>query len=146
TDTAPPDNSGLCVGHLPLFWYATHDPHYNPLTVNYDTDIPLVTAGSPAVNNSTDIGAFIDRGGKLIFYHGLSDSGPPWPYTYDYFKAVEKQHGGLAGASELMKMYLIPNMGHCVGNAATDRFYMLLPMVDWVETCNAPESIVRSGI
>jgi len=145
TATTPPGNIGLGSGQLPLFWFATPDPHYNPLTVNYDTDIPLVTASSPAVNNSTDIGAFIDRGGKLIFYHGLSDSGPPWPYTYDYFKAVEKQHGGLAGASNFMKMYLVPNMGHCGGNAATDRFDMLTPMVDWIENGNAPDSIIASG-
>src|SRR5437870_1855340 len=74
--------------------------------------------------------AFLSRGGKLILYHGLSDSGPPWPYTYDYFRAVEKDHGGgYAGVSEFMKMYLVPNMGHCGGNASTDRFDMLTPMV-----------------
>ena len=31
----------------------TPNPTYNPLTVNYDTDIGLVIAQSPAVNNST---------------------------------------------------------------------------------------------
>jgi feruloyl esterase len=146
TATSPPGNIGLGSGQLPLFWFTTPDPTYNPLTVNYDTDIPLVTASSPAVNKSTNIDAFIDRGGKLIFYHGLSDSGPPWPYTYDYFRAVEKDHGGgLAGVSQFMKMYLVPNMGHCGGNAATDRFDMLTPMVNWIENDVAPDSIVAFG-
>ena len=146
TPTSPPGNIGLGSGQLPLFWFTTPDPSYNPLTVNYDTDIPLVTASSPAVNNSTDIGAFLDRGGKLIFYHGLSDSGPPWPYTYDYFRAVERDHGGgYAGVSEFMKMYLLPNMGHCGGNASTDRFDMLTPMVNWIENDVAPDSIIASG-
>ena len=145
TATTQPGNIGLGSGQLPLFWFTTPDPTYDPLTVNYDTDIPLVTAASPAVNNSTDIGAFINRGGKLIFFHGLSDSGPPWPYTQKYFHDVMVRNGGMAGASKFMKLYLIPNMGHCGGNAATDRFDMLAPLVDWVENRVEPDSINASG-
>jgi hypothetical protein len=157
TLTSPPGNIGLGSGQLPLFWFTVPDPTYNPLTVNYDTDISLVTAHSPAINNSTDISAFIDRGGKLIFYHGLSDSGPPWPYTVDYFhKAAKRQaqvHGNgngdsaatLRNASDFMKLYLVPNMGHCGGNAATDHFDMLTPMVNWIENGVAPESVIASG-
>ena len=33
-----------------------------------------------------------------------------------------------------MKLYLVPNMGHCGGNASTDRFDMLTPMVNWIDT------------
>ena len=143
--TTQPGNIGLGSGQLPLFWFATPDPNYNPLTVNYDTDIPLVAATSPAINKSTHIGPFVKRGGKLIFYHGLSDSGPPWPYTRRYFLDVAHAHGGLNHAANFMKLYLIPNMGHCGGNAATDRFDVLAPLVDWVENRVAPESIVASG-
>ena len=142
---SPPGNIGLGSGQLPLFWFATPDPSYNPLTVNYDTDIGLVTPSSPAVNNSTDIGAFVGRGGKIIFYHGLSDSGPPWPYTLKYFHDVMVKNGGLAGASKFMKLYLIPNMGHCSGNASTDQFDMLTPMVNWIENGVAPEKVIASG-
>lgn len=155
TATVAPGNIGLGSGQLPLFWFTVPDPNYNPLTVNYDTDIGLVTAHSPAVNNSTDIARFVHRGGKLIFYHGLSDSGPPWPYTVDYFHAVERHfsrdrwHGGLrdglGSVDEFMKLYLVPNMGHCGGNAATDRFDMLTPMVNWIENDVAPDTVVASG-
>jgi feruloyl esterase len=141
----PPGNIGLGSGQLPLFWFATPDPTYNPLTVNYDTDIHLVTPASPAVNNSTDIKQFVRRGGKLIFYHGLSDSGPPWPYTLKYFRDVARRHGGLKHADEFMKLYLVPNMGHCSGNASTDNFDMLTPMVNWIENGVAPEEVVASG-
>ena len=73
----------------------------------------------------------------LIFYHGLSDSGPPWPYTVEYFHKVAERlgqkhppvpHGNsgergdsddrLGQAGDFMKLYLVPNMGHCGGNAA----------------------------
>jgi hypothetical protein len=165
TATSPPGNIGLGSGQLPLFWFTVPDPNYNPLTVNYDKDISLVTAHSPAVNNSTDISRFIDRGGKLIFYHGLSDSGPPWPYTVEYFhKVAERQarkhpsfnrvsFGGrgdsddmLRQADDFMKLYLVPNMGHCGGNAATDRFDMLTPMVNWIENGIEPNTVVASGV
>lgn len=142
---AQPGNIGLGSGQLPLFWFAKPDPTYNPLTVNYDADIHLVTPSSPAVNNSTHIEHFIHRGGKLIFYHGLSDSGPPWPYTLKYFQDVARRHGGLDHAARFMKLYLVPNMGHCSGNASTDRFDMLTPMVNWIENGSAPEEVVASG-
>jgi hypothetical protein len=145
TATVQPGNIGLGSGQLSLFWFTTPDPTYNPLTVNYDADIPLVAATSPAINKSTAIGPFIKRGGKLIFFHGLSDSGPPWPYTQQYFHEVAKINGGLDGASNFMKLYLIPNMGHCGGNAATDQFDMLAPLVNWVENRVAPESIIAKG-
>jgi len=146
TATSAPGNIGLGSGQLPLFWFTTPDPTYNPLTVNYDADIGLVRSSSPAVNHSTEIGPFIGRGGKIMFYHGLSDSGPPWPYTLKYFENVKKRHGGgTAGAAEFMKLYLIPNMGHCSGNMATDQFDMLTPMVNWIENGVAPQEIVATG-
>jgi hypothetical protein len=165
TATSPPGNIGLGSGQLPLFWFAVPDPTYNPLTVNYDTDIHLVTAASPAVNNSPDISAFVDRGGKLIFYHGLSDSGPPWPYTVDYFHKVaqgrarvhsptpqegvgehDQSDDMLRQGGDFMKLYLVPNMGHCGGNASTDRFDMLTPMVNWIENDITPDTVVATGV
>jgi feruloyl esterase len=164
TATSPPGNIGLGSGQLPLFWFTVPNPTYNPLTVNYDTDIGLVTAHSPAINNSTDISAFVDRGGKLIFYHGLSDSGPPWPYTVEYFHKVAERQGrmhrpfprerGERGDSDdilrqgedFMKLYLVPNMGHCGGNASTDRFDMLTPMVNWIENDITPNTVMATGV
>jgi tannase/feruloyl esterase len=152
TPTSPPGNIGLGSGQLPLFWFTVPNPTYNPLTVNYDTDISLVTAHSPAVNNSTDISAFVRGGGKLIFYHGLSDSGPPWPYTLEYFHKVAELEGHgrhddmLRQAEDFMKLYLVPNMGHCGGNASTDQFDMLTPMVNWIENGVAPNTVVARGV
>jgi feruloyl esterase len=163
TAISPPGNIGLGTGQLSLFWFTVPDPTFNPLTFNYDTNIPLVTASSPAINKSTDISAFIDRGGRLIFYHGLSDSGPPWPYTVKYFHDLAERQGhrlhpslphedagdsdaALGQAADFMRLYLVPNMGHCGGNASTDQFDMLTPMVNWIENRVAPDTVAATGV
>jgi feruloyl esterase len=150
TATSPPGNIGLGTGQLPLFWFTVPNPNFNPLTFNYNTNIDLVTAKSSAVNDSTDISAFLRRGGKLIFFHGLSDSGPPWPYTLRYFLDVARRHGHGEGdvlrhAANFEKLYLVPNMGHCGGNASTDQFDMLTPMVNWIENATAPDTVIATG-
>ena len=145
TPTSPPGNIGLGTGQLPLFWFTVPNPNINPLTFDYNSEIGLVTAASPAVNLNPNIDSFLHRGGKLIFYHGLSDSGPPWPYTLKYFNEESQRLGGYQRQAEYMKLYLVPNMGHCGGNAATDQFDMLTPMVNWIENGVAPDAVVASG-
>ena len=43
------------------------------------------------------------------------------------------------------RLFLVPNMGHCGGGAATDLFDALTPLVDWVERGMAPDTILASG-
>jgi feruloyl esterase len=93
----------------------------------------------------TNLSTYADHGGKLIFYHGLSD---PWfsPYdTLQYYETMGKQTGGAPVAS-WSRLYLVPGMGHCGGGSATlDRFDMLTAIVDWVEKGQAPDSVVATG-
>jgi hypothetical protein len=88
---------------------------------------------------STDLSTFSGHGGKLIFYHGLSD---PWfsPLdTLDYYRR-------LGNVSDWSRVFLVPGMGHCQGGAATlDRFDALTAMVDWVEKGVAPDAITATG-
>ena len=91
----------------------------------------------------TNLSTFAGHGGKLIFYHGLSD---PWfsPYdTLQYYEKMGKESGGAPVAS-WSRLYLVPGMGHCGGgSAALDRFDMLTAIVNWVEKGQAPESVSR---
>jgi feruloyl esterase len=88
---------------------------------------------------STDLSTFSGHGGKLIFYHGLSD---PWfsPLdTLDYYQR-------LGNISEWSRLFLVPGMGHCQGGAATlDHFDALTAMTDWVEKGVAPDAITATG-
>jgi len=106
-----------------------------------------LTPESPLVTPSTslDISKFKNHGGKIIWYHGLSDPGPSVTYTIEYYKALKAKYGGLRQTRKFARLFLIPNMGHCGGGPSTDQFDMLSPLVDWVEYGIAPDKIIASG-
>jgi pimeloyl-ACP methyl ester carboxylesterase len=93
----------------------------------------------------TNLTSFAGHGGKLLFYHGLSD---PWfsPLeTLRYYEKMTKDTGS-GSASSWSRIYFVPGMGHCQGGTATlDRFDMLSAVVDWVEKGLAPDRVVATG-
>jgi feruloyl esterase len=123
------------------------EPSFDPTLFNWDTDMgKIVTApNSPVVNSSTDLGIFKNRGGKIMFYHGGSDGGPPVTYTVNYYNRLAARYGGVAAAQAFARLYLVPNMGHCSGGPSTDQFDFLTPVVNWVEKGTVPETVIASG-
>lgn len=93
----------------------------------------------------TNLGSFEGRGGKLIFFHGMSD---PWFSALDtihYYERLSTDNGS-APVQGWSRLFLVPGMGHCNGGERTpDRFDMVTPIVDWVEKGIAPEHIIATG-
>jgi hypothetical protein len=153
TERSAPGNLELGMQQLPLFWFRTPEPLFwltrpdgtagtaaRPENFDWDRDMALVVRREPDINDNLDLRAYRKRGGKLMFWHGLSDSGPPWTYTAAYYELARLFNGG-----DFMRLYLVPNMGHCGGGPSTDRFDMLTPVMDWVEKGIAPDSVAASG-
>jgi pimeloyl-ACP methyl ester carboxylesterase len=94
----------------------------------------------------TNLSSFTAHGGKLIFYHGMSD---PWFSALDtlgYYERLSADHYSPGSVSDWSRLFLVPGMGHCGGGAATlDRFDMLTAIVDWVEKGQAPEQVTATG-
>lgn len=93
-----------------------------------------------------NLNSFTSHGGKLIFYHGVSD---PWfsaKDTIDYYQRMTAANGGESKVKDWSRLFLAPGMGHCGGGSATlDTFDMLTASVDWVEKGQAPESVTATG-
>jgi hypothetical protein len=148
TPTTPPGDYALGLGQFPYAWLETPDPTYNTLTFDYSTDLGSLAQSSPVVSYSTslDISQFVNYGHKIIWYHGLSDPGPPVLGTILYYDALAKQHGGLQAAQSFSRLYPVPNMDHCSGGATTDQFDLLTPLTQWVEGGAAPGPIPATGV
>ena len=94
----------------------------------------------------TNLSTFSGHGGKLIFYHGLSD---PWFSALDtvnYYKRLERDNGGAEKVSQWSRLFLVPGMGHCRGGERTvDTFDIIGAIVNWVEKGIAPDRIIATG-
>ncbi len=88
--------------------------------------------------NPTNMSALRNRGGKVLAYHGVSDSIFSVNDTEAWYK-------GLQNASSMARFYRVPGMGHCSGGPATDQFDMLTPLVNWVEKGQTPEQIIATA-
>jgi feruloyl esterase len=93
----------------------------------------------------TNLSTFSGHGGKLIFYHGVSD---PWFSaldTLDYYQRMTKASGGAAQVMNWSRFFLVPGMSHCGGGPALDSFDMIGAAVEWVEKGTAPVSVTATG-
>jgi len=121
-------------------------------TIGMDVDAAVERAlADPAQNVSetsrwTNLNSFSGHGGKLIFWHGVSD---PWFSaldTIDYYERMTKANGGPDQVRNWSRLFLSPGMGHCNGGPATlDSFDALTAIIRWVEQGVAPENLTATG-
>ena len=84
---------------------------------------------------------FRDRGGKLILWHGWSDSALTALYSIDYYESAEQHDGGLR---DYFRMYLMPGVGHCAGGPGPDRVDWIAAIAEWVQNDDPPEELTAS--
>jgi feruloyl esterase len=147
TPTSPPGDLVQGLSQIPYMWISPANPGFDPLKFDFDKDTAHLNTGTPLVTYSTslDLSKFKNRGGKIMFYHGVSDPGPPSLGTIAYYNELAARNGGIEATKAFARLFLIPNMGHCRGGPATDQFDMLTPLVSWVEQGAAPERVVATG-
>ena len=124
-------------------------PPTRETTMDIDKASIAADTAQAAVGNTfkwTNLSTFSGHGGKLIFYHGMSD---PWFSALDtmtYYERLVGENGGTDQVDDWSRLFLVPGMGHCGGGAQTlDRFDMLDAIVNWVEQGKAPDSVVATG-
>ncbi len=82
-----------------------------------------------------DLRAFKARGGKLLQYHGWTDSAIPPRMTLDYFQAVQQRMGDTSG---FHRLFMVPGMNHCAGGAGPWQVDWLGALERWVERGEEP--------
>jgi feruloyl esterase len=125
-------------------------PPFAASTMDVDARAAAAAASAADVLNATsswtNLNTFSNHGGKLMFFHGVSD---PWFSaldTIDYYERMTKANGGPEQVMNWSRLYLAPGVGHCGGGPlALDTFDMLSALVDWVEKGTAPASVTATG-
>jgi feruloyl esterase len=126
---------------------------------DFHHDVKTVDDQLAAVLNadSSDLDQFRGHGGKLLMYHGWADPLIPSPSSINYFNALvdHDSHGfqqasffggnpSLAQTQSYARLFMVPGMYHCSGGPGPNVFDALTPLVNWVETGVAPETIVAT--
>jgi feruloyl esterase len=121
------------------------DPNWNFKSFDYDKDLAAsYRAGSDILDVPPDgLSKFFNGGGKLLLSHGWADGLIPAPNTVAFYKTMTaKMDEGKA--SDSVRLFMVPGMGHCGGGAGPSVLDMLSVIDTWVTEGKAPDRIIAS--
>jgi feruloyl esterase len=147
----------------PSFGYPASAVNFANFDFHRDVDAVDDRLAAVLNANSTDLGAFRGHGGKLVMYHGWADPLIPSQSSINYFNALlaNDSHGfqqdgfqqasfaggggeALGRTQNYARLFMVPGMYHCSGGPGPNSFDALTPLITWVETGVAPETIVAT--
>jgi feruloyl esterase len=121
------------------------DQSFDP--ASFDVDADLVRAegedGGAARAMDPDLSAFVDRGGKLLVYHGTTDGLIPYENSVNYHESVVATLGS-EKAEDSVGLYLVPGMDHCSGGEGAFAVDWVAALEQWDETGKKPSSLAAS--
>ena len=124
---------------LEFFRFAVHSNaawSWREFELGGDLALAQETSGWIFDVSSGDLSRFAANGGKLIAYHGWSDTVSPPEATLAWFERAAR-----GTAAEAARLFMVPGMQQCGGGSGADEFDMLRALEDWVERGIAPDRI-----
>jgi len=124
------------------------DPNWDWRTFNFDVDAALADRVDDGTINaaSPDLKRFVAHQGKLILYHGWTDTNITPGATVDYFNRVVEQMGGAAETAQSVRLFMVPGMNHCGGGEGPNLFSMVSTLERWVEDGKTPDQVLASHL
>lgn len=113
-------------------------------TFDFDRDVEAGLAVGDGVMQTQDpaIADFVERGGKLLLWHGVADPLVTPGNTIDYYESVEAALG--AEAEDSVRLFLAPSVGHCGGGEGYAPADLLTAIETWYETGETPEMLLAA--
>ena len=123
-----------------------NNPSWDFRTFDYDRDVDRAVAyGSDAIDvPPTGLTRFLAGKRKLLLSHGWADGLIPPQSTINFYQGLVKA-AGMRRASEQVRLFMIPGMGHCGGGSGPSSIDMLGAIDQWVQSGKAPERLVASN-
>jgi feruloyl esterase len=123
---------------------AFNDPELDWKKFDLDRDMPLIDRAVGYVDAvDPDLSRFKESGGKLLLYHGWSDTGITPETTVWYYENVLDKMGKNQG--DWLRLYMVPGMGHCGGGPGVNTFDSIGTLEKWVENGLVPDQILGKG-
>ena len=129
------------------FWryWVFDDPSWSSRSFDFDRDVSYADKKMAFLTaNDPNLGAFKQRNGKLLIYHGWTDPVVPPEDSIRYFQSVESAMGGAGNASGFVRLFLVPGMGHCGGGPGPNSFDALGALDAWVTRGTGPDKIIAA--
>jgi feruloyl esterase len=122
------------------------DPEWTISKFRFESDIARAEAADKNTINALDpnLRAFIDRGHKLIQYHGWSDAQISPGNSTQYYLRVLDALGGSDKIGQSYRLFMAPGMAHCGGGEGPNTFDMVAALERWVEKGEAPDRIIAT--
>jgi feruloyl esterase len=121
------------------------DWDFRTLDIAKHLDLAMTIDAGIISPTSPDIKPFIDRGGKLLMYHGWGDTNISPRSTVNYHNQLVQTLGARA-VQDSVRLYMVPGMAHCGGGEGPNVFDMLTVLEQWREQGTAPAEVLASRV
>ncbi len=146
-----PSNWGLAVDVISLLGYYDPSVNLNSATVESEGVVTWDAAKllyerlhDDIPDDPAKMHTFLDKGGKMIIYHGYSDPIISPYRTIWYYRDLAREHGGYRKLQEHVRFFTVPGMNHCTGGVGPNKYDTITALEDWVEQGIAPDGIIAT--